>query len=245
MARFSIWVVAIVNFAWAGGALGQGVPPKDDIPTTTYSPHARYGVTVPKLEDYKSPGDQSPNGPKNKVVEIKTAHVLGAIQADVAFAGENHEELEPWWTADESMLLWQVDGKWGYATEVLVKLADGKIKSQVDILSLLQQEILRRTRAAVPTKYAAVKAQGKGDGSWFKDGFAIDCVLTAEGDDMKFPMPFHVFLTSNPKSIEGMVTVDSRMSGTISENGTIVVNDFHLGTEPPARDFITPSQLPQ
>jgi len=220
-------------FAWTGSIFGQGVPAGYTIPTTTFSPDHRYGVTVPKMENYETIKD-----PKNEIVEVATGHVVGAIQGNAAFDRMNHEDIVPsCWSADDSMLVWLVDGKWGFNTEILIKLENGKIKWQVDVLKLLQQEILKRTREAVPEKYAAVKATSGGYGSWYKDGFAIDCVLNAQCDALVFPLLAHVFLTSNTKSLEGVTNVDSRMTAKVRQDGTIKVDDFHLGQEPPAREW--------
>ena len=135
------------------------------------------------------------------------------------------------------MLLWQVDGKWGFRTEVLIKLEHDKIKSQFDLLPLFQQEMLKRTREATPKQYASVR-QGSGSyGSWFKDGFAIDCVLDDKEGPLKFPLHFHCFQTSHTKGPDDAVNVDARMTVRVNEDGTFKVEKFYLGTEPPSRNW--------
>jgi hypothetical protein len=173
------------------------------------------------------------------VIELKTGRLLGAIQVPyVAFDHINDGEIDATiWSEDDSMLLWQVDGKWGFNTETLVSLRDGKILAQVDILHLLQQEVLRRTKEASPKDYAAVKANSAGFGSWYKDGFAVDCVLVSSVGPLKFPLLYRVFLTSNTKGAEGVTNVDSRMTAEVNRDGTFTVKDFHLGTDPPARTW--------
>jgi hypothetical protein len=57
---------------------------------------------------------------------------------------------------------------------------------------------------------------------------------------MRFPLRYQCFLTSNTKQIPGRVTVDSRMTAEVHADGTIKVKDFHLGTNPPAREWGPP-----
>jgi hypothetical protein len=229
-----VFNVALAVLAVPGNIFGQTVPAGYTIPAETLSPDGRYGVTVPKMESYDILTDA-----RNEVVQAATGRVLGAIQGNATFEGMNQTEIYPArWSADDSMLLWQVDGKWGFNTEIIIKLDRGAIKWQVDLLKLLQQEILKRTRAAVPTQYAAVRANSAGFGSWFKEGFAIDCVLINDGKTLKFPLLARVFLTSNTKGAEGVTDVDSRMTAEVKQDGTIEVRNFHLGQDPPARDWV-------
>lgn len=231
--------VTLLAVVWVNSAYGQDAPANHVLPITL-SVDGRYGVTVlPDEYDEKADGSYEPvKNPENAIVEIKTGRVIGTIDGDVAFEHMNHDEIAPTcWSADDSTLLWQVDGKWGFATEILISLKNGKIARQLDVLTLLQQEILKRTRAARPKDYAAIKANSGDFGSWFKDGFAIDCVLDAQSDKLTFPLLAHVFLTSNTKDIEGMLNLDSRMTAEVSQDGTIKVKDFHLGQDPPAREW--------
>jgi hypothetical protein len=233
MPLFLIYLIAVMFMTWTGTAFGQNVPTGYTIPDTTLSTDKHFGVLVPKSDD-----EDTLTNPQNKIVEVATGHVIGAIKGETAFDRMNNEEIVPTlWSADDSMVLWQVDDKWGFETEILIKLENGKIESQVDVLSLLQQEILKRTRQAVPQKYAAVKEENKDDGSWYKDGFTVDCVLNSPAGPLKFPVQYHVYLTANPKGIDGATNVDSRMSGVVNQDGTIKVDDFHLGTDPAARNW--------
>jgi hypothetical protein len=234
-----IWTIA-GSIAIGSMVMAENLPKGFYISDNTLSPDHKYGVTVFNNTDN---GDvEPPDGAKSQVIEVKTGHVLGAIQADLAMKNMNHDEIVPTrWTADDSMMLWQVDGKWGFSDIVLIKLADGKIQSQIDLLDLLQKEILKRTQKAKPKDYAAVKATSADFGSWYKDGFAIDCVLDEKGDGtdgpMKFPLVYQVFLTSNTKGMEDIVNVDSRMTASIAADGTLHVDDFHIGRTPPARTW--------
>ena len=230
------WFLGLV-LASSSIALAQGVPKGYFISDDTLSPDKKYGVTV--FDNEKA---DMPDIGENVVIDIKTGHILGSINSEFAMKNMNHDTIVPTrWTADDSMLLWQIDGKWGFSDIVLIKLGGGKIVSQFNVLDALQKEILKRTQAAEPKKYAAVKATSADFGSWFKDGFAIDCVLDQKGDGtdgpLKFPLLYHVYLTSNTKGDEGMVNVDSRMNAEVSADGTFKVTDFHMGNKPPARTW--------
>jgi hypothetical protein len=220
----------LIAFGSSAIAFAQGVSKGYYISDNTLSPDKKYGVTVWDNEA----NDEPPDNAKSQVIEVKTGHILGDINAEIARKNMNHDSIVPTrWTADDSMLLWQVDGKWGFNDIVLIKLSGGKIVSQFDVLAALQTEILKRTQAASPKKYAAVKATGDEFGSWYKDGFAIDCVLDQKGDGtdgpMTFPLSYQVYLTSNCKGDEGTINLDSGMTAEVSADGTIKVKDFSIG----------------
>jgi hypothetical protein len=122
----------------------------------TYSSDHRYGITVTELD-----GTASGENAVNSIVDIQTGKLLGAIDSDVASEHMNNDEIAPTlWSADDSALLWLVDGKWGYRTEELIKISKGRMGSQVDVLTLLQAEILKRLKKAVP-KEPLIIASGR------------------------------------------------------------------------------------
>jgi len=211
----------------------QGAPAGYVVPPVTLSPDHRYGVAVPAAAN----ADTIAN-PEDSVIDTSNGSLVGAITSEeVAYDHVNDGEIDPTlWTADDSMLLWQVDGKWGFDDEILVKIANGRIASQADVLNSMQQEMLTRTRSAVPDKYAAVKAQNADWGSWYKDGFSIDCVLAAPSGPLTFPLHYQCYLTSDPKNSDG-AAVNARMTAEVNADGTVKVTDFHLGTNPPARNW--------
>jgi hypothetical protein len=118
-------------------AAAQIVPTGYTIPDITLSPDHRYGVTVPGLD--------TPN-PHNSLVEVKTGRVLAEIQANTGYEQANHVSLLPSrWTKDASFLLWEVDGKWCDTALVLLKLQNGKMEWQRNLLKIGQQAILNKT----------------------------------------------------------------------------------------------------
>ena len=207
----------------------QIAPTGYTIPDITLSPDHRYGVTVPGLD--------SPN-PHNSLIETKTGRVLAEIQATTGYEKANHINLLPSrWTRDNSYLLWEVDGKWCDTALVLMKLENGNVEWQRDLLKIGQQAILVRTKQVVPGKYRDAKEQNKGNGSAYPDGFTVDvAVESKEGEPLSLPLTIHVYLSSNPKGIEDpqFINLDARLDASMNSKGTFTVTKFHLGKKPPA-----------
>ena len=102
-----------------GAAVGQTVPVGYTILDITLSPDHRYGVTVPDLN--------TPN-PQNSLVEVETGRVLALIQGNTGYESANHNSVLPSrFAQDDSLLLWEVDGKWCDTALVLLKLENGTV----------------------------------------------------------------------------------------------------------------------
>jgi hypothetical protein len=213
-----------------GAAAGQPVPAGYKILDITLSPDHHYGVSVPDLD--------TPN-PQNSLVEVETGRVLAVIAADTGYESANHNSVLPArWAKDDSLLLWEVDGKWFDIALVLFKLQNGAAAWQLDLLKSGQQAILALTKQAKPKKYLAAKEKNQGGrGSDYPDGFAVDVVAESkESQALSLPLKIHVYLTSNPKSIEGQgeINLDSRLDAVVDKDGKFRVTNFHLGTMPQA-----------
>jgi hypothetical protein len=210
-------------------AAAQTVPTGYTIPDITLSPDHRYGVTVPGLD--------TPN-PHNSLIEIKTGRVLAEIQADTGYERANHISLLPSrWTKDNSFLLWEVDGKWFDTALVLLKLENGEVVWQRNLLEIGQQAILARTKRAAPRKYRAAKEQNKGNGSAYPDGFTVVVTVGGkEGESLSLPLAIFVSLTSNPKGQEDpkFINLDAELEASMNSEGKFTVTKFHLGTKSPA-----------
>ena len=212
-----------------GAAAGQTVPAGYKILDITLSPDHRYGVTVPDLN--------TPN-PQNNLVEVETGRVLAVIEADTGYEAANHNSVLPSrWAKDDSLLLWEVDSKWCDTALVLLKLQNGAVAWQLNLLKSGQQAILALTKRAKPKRYLAAKEKNRGWGSDYPDGFTVDVV--AEGDKSEapsLPLKIHAYLTSNPKSIERREDTDleSRLDAVVDKDGKFRVTNFHLGNKPPA-----------
>jgi hypothetical protein len=216
-----------------GAAAGQTIPAGYKILDMTLSPDHRYGVTVPDLD--------TPN-PQNSLVEVETGRVLAVIAADTGYESANHNSVLPSrWAKDDSLLLWEVDGKWCDTALVLLKLQNGAVAWQLDLLKSGQQALLALTKQARPKRYLAAKEKNRGSGSAYPDGFTVDVVAQGNKDELKsaalsLPLKIRAYLTSNPKSIEGREDTDleSRLDGLVDKDGKFRVTNFHLGDKPPA-----------
>jgi hypothetical protein len=140
-----------------------------------------------------------------------------------------HETAPPHWSADSSVLLWKVNGKWFPEALVLLKLNDGREQWQLDLMKTSQRAILARTKKASPQRYAAAKQANSGNGSAYPEGFTVD----VKTDEDKIAFPFHVLvdLTANPKQFPGFpANLDSYLDAVVTPDSKFVVKSFHLGS---------------
>jgi hypothetical protein len=198
------------------------------IPESTLSPDKRYGVTVPSTDDAIDL-DDFPAGkePRNKLVESSSGRVIAVIAAETGWSRMNHGGVLPSrWAPDGSLLLWEVDGKWFPDALVLLKIENGALVWQTNILKAAQEVILARTKAAAPQKFAKAKKENAGNGSAYPQGFSVDVEAM---DPIALPLRVRVALTSNPKEIPDMVTLESHLEAIVDSRGKFVVTGFHLG----------------
>jgi hypothetical protein len=206
---------------------GKQFPDGFGVERSSLSPDKRYGVLVPADFDHY---DESKH--QNKLVEVETGRTLALINAETGKAGfMNHGGIQPSrWSADNSLLLWNVAGKWSPRALVLLKIEDGKVKWQRDLLKMAQKEILGRTRKASPTKYAAIKKRNSElDQDTYPDGFTVDVQITGnEGAPLTFPLNLQASLESDPKAMESPPKnqLSSQMEATIDSEGKFIVKNF-------------------
>ena len=220
-------IAALVSVAVSSFA--AGVHSDYITPPFTFSPDQRYGVMLPIFHAEAAEGS---DGRMNQVVEIPTGHVVGVIRAEPGYdrALNFRETAPPRWSPDSSLLLWKVDGKWTPDALVLLKIEDNRIKWHMDLLRTAQEAVLERTRDAAPEQYIIAKKANAGSGLAFPDGFTID--VTTDGADTKtvsLPLVVHADLTANPKEIENFPNLNSYLDAVVTEDGSFVVKDFHLG----------------
>jgi hypothetical protein len=215
--------------AWAFASVARADPSPSSLipPASTLSPDRRYGVTVPA-----SFTDPDALSEENDIIDMKTKRVLGAINTDdTAFSRMNHSDLLPaWWSTDNTYVLWQVEGKWGMETQMLIHLQGGEIQWELDVIKVLQRQILTRTEAADPKKFLAAKKSNWGSGSAYPEKFVFD----SQPDEMNkgsltFPIHFRVYLTSNCKGSDDVPNIDSEMEATLNRDGDITVTRFRMG----------------
>ena len=193
---------------------GKQFPDGFGVERSSLSPDKRYGVLAPDSDHYDWKQHQ------NKLVEVNTGHTLAVINAETGVAGfHNHGGIEPSrWSADGSLLLWEVDGKWAPRALVLLKIEDGKIKWQHNLLQMAQQAILTRTRSFLPKGFVAIAS-------------TVDVQVNGEEDaPLSLPVAVHVELDSNPNPASepppNSGYVHSEMEATVDSEGKLIVKSF-------------------
>lgn len=181
---------------------------------SSLSPDKHYGVLAPVDFDHY---DETKH--QNKLVEVETGRTLALIEADTGKAGwMNHGNIQPSrWSADGSLLLWEVAGKWSPRALVLLKIENGKVKWQRNLLKMAQKEILARTRKFLPKNLAAFTA--------------IDVHVTGKEDaPLSPPLAVQAEFDTNPKAMEPppSVHVRSHMEATIDSEGKLIVKSFRM-----------------
>jgi hypothetical protein len=192
---------------------GKQFPEGFGVERSSLSPDKRYGVLVPMDFDHYDEAEHL-----NKVVEVNTGRTLAVIDAETGKAGfMNHGGIQPSrWSADGSLLLWEVAGKWSPRALVLLKIEKGKVKWQCDLLKMAQQAILTRTHKFLPKDFAAFPA--------------IDVHVACKEDaPLSLPLAVRAEFDSNPKAMEPppSVYVHSHMEATIDSKGKFIVKNFH------------------
>jgi hypothetical protein len=206
---------------------GKQFPDGFGVERSSLSPDKRYGVLVPADFDH-----YDDSKPQNKLVEVETGRTLALIDAQTGKAGfMNNGGIQPSrWSADGSFLLWEVAGKWSPSALVLLKIEDGKVKWQRDLLKMVQEEILARTRKASPTKYAAIKKRNSElDQDTYPDGFTVDVQITGkEGAPLTFPLNLKASLESDPKAMESprKNQLSSEIKAVLDSEGKLIVKNF-------------------
>jgi hypothetical protein len=197
-----------------GGELitGKQFPDGFGVVPSSLSPDKRYGVLAGADFDHY---DETKH--QNKLVEVNTGRTLAVIDAEPGKAGfMNHGGIQPSrWSADSSLLLWEVAGKWSPLALVLLKIEDGKIKWQRNLLKMSQQAILTRTRKFLPKDFAAFTA--------------IDVHVNGKEDaPLSLPLAVHAEFDSNPKAMEPPPSVHfhSEMEATIDSDAKLIVKKF-------------------
>lgn len=192
----------------------------------TISPDGRFGVLVPKFEELENL--EMTYLPQNQVIEVATGNVIAVIRSDnVGATRHAHGGVLPTrWSSDDSLLLWQVDGKWFRDAVVLLKFSNGKLEWQTDLTRAVRAECLLRTRRAEPKLYARAMADHVRDGSAYPDGFSVQVSVVG---DLKLPLQARATLTSDPKAVEEQALLESSLLGFVDSDGRFQVSDFTVG----------------
>jgi len=191
---------------------GKQFPDGFGVVRSSLSPDKRSGVLAPADVDHY---DETKH--QNELVEVNTGRTLAVIDAETGKAGfMNHGGIQPSrWSADSSLLLWEVAGKWSPRALVVVKMEHGKVTWQRNLLKIAQQAILTRTRKFLPKDFAAFTA--------------IDVHVNGKEDaPLALPLAVHAEFDSNPKAMDPPPSfyVHSEMEATVDSDGKLIVQKF-------------------
>lgn len=199
------------------------------VPKGSLSPDGRFGVLVPDQARFRD-GIKG----QNKLIEVSSGRVFATIDAESWFQDPavqmNHGAAAARWSRDGSVLAWIVGGKWAPRAFNLIKVSNGEVEWQRDILGAAQREILLQTRNADAQAYDAAKAENRGNGTAYPDGFTIDMELPDAG--FTLPLVCTATLDSNPKQIEGRTSLRSSIRVAIDETGQVTFSGMRLHSSP-------------
>jgi hypothetical protein len=223
----ALLLLAAVLFATAMSA--DKIPPGYVVLRCTISPDGRFGVLVPKTEELEHL--EMTYRPQNQVIDLATGNIIAVIRTNwVGATRHNHGGVLPTrWSKDDSLVLWQVDGKWFRDAVVLLKFSDGKLDWQADITRAAQAECLLRTRRAEPKLYARAMADNVRNGKAYPEGFSVQVSIIG---DLRLPLQVRATLTSNPKALAelGMSPLlESTLLGFVDSEGRFQVTNFRVG----------------
>jgi hypothetical protein len=218
----------------------RAIPEGFSIPQNSVSPDRKFGVLVPDQTRFQ-------DGVKgqNKLIEISSGRVLATIDAESWFQDSvvqmNHGAAAAHWSRDGSVLAWVVGGKWAPRAVNLLKVSNGEVEWQRDVLGAAQREILTQTRNSDAQAYEAAKKENRGNGAAYPDGFTIDMELPEAG--FTLPLTCTATLDSNPKQIDGHTSLRSSLRVTVDEAGQLTFSGMRLHSSPgpSSADERTPS----
>jgi hypothetical protein len=214
--------LALAAVLFAGGRAAAW-PAGFDVLPGSRSPDGTLAVLAPDAAHAKDGARQ------NQLVEIGTGKLLATIAADTVFEHQNHVDAAPRWSADGALLVWYADGKWGSYVFVLLRLDHGRVVAQIDVRGRAVAGALAAVRAAHPKGYAAAKEAGRGEGRWFRDGFAVD--VRPATDETTLPLPIAITLTSNPKALDdypAAAWIEGKMTGVVGVDGKVTLGRLEL-----------------
>lgn len=223
------WITVLAGFGLISMPCRAGEESAYVTPPTTLSPNGRLAV---KLPVFNSDAGAALDTRRNIVVETQSGKEVAVIEASPGYDRPlNNREVEPPnWSADSSLLLWKVSGRWFPTAVVLLRFKGEKQEWQLNILKTAQDEILVRTRKAAPALYAAAALANAGNGTAYPDGFTIDVKTDMEdGQRVSLPLRVRASLSANPKQIEDFpANLDASMEATVTPMGELVVGSFRV-----------------
>ena len=169
-------------------------PPDFVVVPDSTSPDGKWQVIIPSLASQ----DGKPVVCETRVVAVTSNTLLERLPGECVFEHQSHSQVTARWSRDSRTLIWVVDTKWGSANIQILRLDHGKVIDMFDGRRPAEDQILAAVHRASPKQYATAKEHGKGDGSWYRDGFAIDVQPRITGE-VAWPIRFTIDITSDTK----------------------------------------------
>jgi hypothetical protein len=195
----------------AGAATASADAPASDtfVVPGSVSPDGTWQVVIPS---FASQDRKVPPRCETRVVNVRTGALLTRLPGECFFEHEGQIQFAPSWSKDSQTLLWRTDNKWGSANVQILQLKGDKVASIFDARPAAEDQVLAVVRRTSPKAYAAAKQHGKGNGAWYRDGFAID-VHPKVTTEATWPIAFTIDITSDTKCMWGAA---DRAGGTMA-----------------------------
>jgi hypothetical protein len=179
----------------AAVATAAEAAPKYVIVDGSASPDGKWVVVIPprgSLDDEETPPCET------RLANAKTGALLVRIPGECFFEHQGQIQFAAAWSKDSQTLVWRTDNKWGSANVQVVQLKGDKVGSIYDARPAAEDRVLAAVKKASAKAYAASRERGKGNGAWFRDGFAID-VHPSVTTMVSWPIAFTIDITSDYK----------------------------------------------
>jgi len=187
-------LVAVADAAPAAPALPSRAAEFVAVPGSR-SPDGAWEVAIPSLASQE---EGTPPRCETRIVNVQSGALLGRIPGECFHERQGQSQVSARWSADGHTLLWLATNKWGMANVQVVRIADGKLVKTFDVRPPAQKRVLAFVRRTSPALYTRTQRHGRGAGSWFRDGFAID-VRPAGTGALTWPLALTIDITSDHK----------------------------------------------
>ena len=117
---------------------------------SSVSPNHQFALIYPtRAASFETAGPR-----ENFLVALNPFRIVGGIETkEPYFDGENHSGFSATWSPDSSVVLVQIDAKWGPRSEHLIELREGRITRQTDLAAEVRKLLQPDFRRAKVERY--------------------------------------------------------------------------------------------
>ena len=122
---------------------------------STISPDKKFAVIYPTLQaEEAADSANNPEGIKDHIVALQPFTILGELQTKYPyFQNESHGGISAEWSADSSVALITLDGKWGPHDVFLLEFRDSKLARTTNVLAKAHDRLLPDYRKSKAEPY--------------------------------------------------------------------------------------------